>query len=155
MSPTRTPRLKARVVIERDGQILCVLHAKPDQEPFWCLPGGNVDDGETLHAGAIRELHEEVGVEVETDGVILVVDGPEAGAIEVILRGTIRAGEPSLSVRSGDPYLADVAWIDSHHLPTDFRPPALRTLLQDAGHLAALPTIAIAAWSSDHRPPAP
>lgn len=155
MSPTRTPRLKARVAIERDGQILCVLHAKPDREPFWCLPGGNVDDGEILQAGAIRELHEEVGVEVETDGVILVVDGPEAGAIEVIFRGTIHHGEPSLSATSGDPYLTDAAWIDSHHLPTDFRPPALRTLLQAAGHLAALPTISVVAWSNDHSPPTP
>ena len=56
MPPTRTPRLKARVAIEHDGQILCVLHAKPDQEPFWCLPGGNVDNAESLSDAACREL---------------------------------------------------------------------------------------------------
>ena len=59
MSRVRQPRLKARVALERDGRILCVLHAKA--EPFWCLPGGNVDPGETLAAAAARELREEVG----------------------------------------------------------------------------------------------
>mgnify|MGYP003333846790 CR=1 FL=1 len=45
MSPVRQPRLKARVALERDDRILCVLHAKA--EPFWCLPGGNVDPGDS------------------------------------------------------------------------------------------------------------
>ena len=44
MAAPRKPRLKARVAIEQNGHILCVLHAKPREEPFWCLPGGNVDD---------------------------------------------------------------------------------------------------------------
>jgi 8-oxo-dGTP diphosphatase len=147
MASIRKPRLKARVAIERDGCILCVLHAKPDQEPFWCLPGGNVDDGETLMDAAVRELREEVGVDVATDGAILVIDGPEAGAVEVIFRGRIMSGDAAISPESGDAYLAEAAWIATAELPTTFRPLSLRDLLQQPEVLAALPAITIAAWA--------
>jgi 8-oxo-dGTP pyrophosphatase MutT (NUDIX family) len=30
----------------------------------WALPGGRCDEGETLVAAALRELHEELGLEV-------------------------------------------------------------------------------------------
>jgi ADP-ribose pyrophosphatase YjhB (NUDIX family) len=102
MGTIRKPRLKARVAIAQDDCILCVLHAKPDQEPFWCLPGGNVDDGEGLADAAARELREEVGVDVATDGAILIMDGPDVGAVEVILRGAIVAGTAAISADSGD-----------------------------------------------------
>ena len=146
MAAPRKPRLKARVAIEQNGHILCVLHAKPREEPFWCLPGGNVDDGETLIEGAIRELREEVGVEVETDGAILNVDGPEAGAVEVILRGIITAGEAAIGDDSGDAYLAEAAWIAVDELPATFRPTVLRELLQQPGGLSGLPAIDVANW---------
>ena len=118
MAAPRKPRLKARVAIEQNGHILCVLHAKPREEPFWCLPGGNVDDGETLIEGAIRELREEVGVEVETAGAILIVDGPEAGAVEVILRGIVTVGEAAIGDDSGDAYLAEAAWMRTRSMTT-------------------------------------
>lgn len=146
MASPRKPRLKARVALEQRGCILCVLHAKPEQEPFWCLPGGNVDVGESLIDGAVRELREEVGVEVVTDGAILIVDGPEAGAIEVILRGSIRDGEALLGADSGDPYLAEARWFPRDELPDTFRPAHLRELLEHPGGLAALPAIDVAAW---------
>ena len=146
MGRTRQPRLKARVAIERDGRILCVLHAKPDQEPFWCLPGGNVDPGETLAEAAVRELREEVEADVAVDQAILVVDGPDVDAVEVILRGSLTAGEPGLGGASGDAYLAEVAWHPREDLPATFRPAALRALLA-AAPLATLPAIPIAAWA--------
>ena len=148
MPAVRKPRLKARVALEQNGRILCVLHAKPDQEPFWCLPGGNVDDGETLVDAAVRELREEVGVAVVTDGAILVIDGPSVGAVEVIFRGVITAGEAAISADSGDAYLAEATWISADSLPVTFRPAALRELLERPGGLSQLPAIDVAAWAS-------
>ena len=146
MAAVRKPRLKARVALERDGRILCVLHAKPEQAPFWCLPGGNVDDGESLAAAAVRELREEVGADVRLDGAILIVDGPRAGAVEVILRGALDGGEPAIGADSGDPYLAELAWLPRASLPVDFHPAPLRALLASAP-LADLPAIAVADWT--------
>ena len=146
MTPTRTPRLKARVAIERDGQILCVLHAKPDQEPFWCLPGGNVDNAESLSDAACRELLEEVGVTVRLDGALLILDGPSVDAVEVIFRGTITAGSAAMSAASGDAYLAEAQWFDRTALPANFRPASLRQLLSGPTPLAALQTIAVGDW---------
>ena len=146
MSPTRTPRIKARVALERDAQILCVLHAKPDQEPFWCLPGGNVDTAESLADAACRELLEEVGVTVELDGALLILDGPTVDAVEVIFRGVITDGTAEISAASGDAYLAEARWFDRTELPTSFRPASLRTLLSGSTPLAELPTIAVGDW---------
>jgi 8-oxo-dGTP pyrophosphatase MutT (NUDIX family) len=36
----------------------------------WALPGGRVDDGETALAGALRELHEELGLRLDEASVI-------------------------------------------------------------------------------------
>ncbi len=142
----RSPRLKARVAVANDaGAILCVLHAKPNQEPFWCLPGGNVDGGESLAEAAARELREEVGVEVELDTAILLVDGPDVDAVEVIFRGRIRAGIVELGADSGDPYLAEAAWCAPGDLPASFRPARLAGLLQRAP-LGDLPGIDVSAW---------
>ena len=146
MSPTRTPRLKARVAIERDGQILCVLHAKPDQEPFWCLPGGNVDNAESLGEAARRELLEEVGVTVELDGALLILDGPTVDAVEVIFRGNITDGSAAISAASGDAYLAEAQWFDRTALPADFRPTLLRQLLSGPTPIAALQSIDVGDW---------
>ncbi len=55
-------------------------------------------------------------------------------------------GTPALSEDSGDPYLADLAWFPLDDLPDSFRPLALRTLLQEAGSVAALAVVPVAAW---------
>ncbi|HZQ00958.1 MAG TPA: CoA pyrophosphatase [Reyranella sp.] len=51
----RTPRLRAH-----GGQ--------------WALPGGRVDEGETLEQTALREMHEEVGVLASRDDVLGTLD---------------------------------------------------------------------------------
>ncbi len=52
----------ATVAIIKDGKIL--LTKRSDFE-VWCLPGGHVDEGESVAEAAIREAREEVGLEVE------------------------------------------------------------------------------------------
>ncbi len=151
MATTRSPRIKARVAIEEEARILCVLHARPDQEPFWCLPGGNIDLGESLAAGARRELREEVGIEVELDGAILIVDGPaignEQGAVEVIFRGRIEHGTAALRTNTGDPHLAEARWFARDELPITLRPTTLRALLLSSDALSELPIIPIGDWT--------
>jgi 8-oxo-dGTP pyrophosphatase MutT (NUDIX family) len=40
----------------------------------WALPGGRCDEGETPVAAALRELHEELGLELGTDDVLGLLD---------------------------------------------------------------------------------
>lgn len=154
MGRNRNPRLKARVLVERDGRILIVRHAKRKQKAFWCLPGGNADPGESIAEAARRELVEETGVDVAVEGAVLVLDGPDAytgdgGAVEVILRGRIVEGEPGPTDHAGDPYLDRIEWRALDDLPESFRPTALAALLAAAGSAAALPLIPLAGWGDE------
>jgi 8-oxo-dGTP pyrophosphatase MutT (NUDIX family) len=40
----------------------------------WALPGGRIDDGETPVAAALRELAEEIGLELTPDGILGTLD---------------------------------------------------------------------------------
>lgn len=42
------------------GEVLVVK----ENAPFWSLPGGGLDHGETLHDALVRELNEEVMIDV-------------------------------------------------------------------------------------------
>lgn len=52
------------LLFDRLGRILLV---EPNYKPGWDLPGGNVAANEPPIAGARREVHEEVGLELSTE----------------------------------------------------------------------------------------
>ncbi len=54
-------------IIERDNKIL--LQRRSDNGK-WGLPGGIMEMGETYHEGAIREVKEETGLDIELDYLI-------------------------------------------------------------------------------------
>jgi 8-oxo-dGTP diphosphatase len=56
------------VAVVKDDKILVVRRVADDETLAgeWELPGGGVDPGETIKEGAIRELYEETGLDVDT-----------------------------------------------------------------------------------------
>ncbi len=66
-------RLTSRVLLfDRDSRILLFLTTAPDTSGVarWITPGGGVDPGESQLDAALRELHEETGLTLDT------VEGP-------------------------------------------------------------------------------
>ena len=57
------------VIVDDQDRVLLALWNEPD-EPLWTLPGGGVDLHETAEEGAIREVREETGYDVELDGLL-------------------------------------------------------------------------------------
>lgn len=63
--------LRAAAII-RDGERV-LLHRVGD-DPFWALPGGRVEIGETAEAAVRREMQEELGSEVRVERLESVVE---------------------------------------------------------------------------------
>ncbi|MDO8574254.1 MAG: NUDIX hydrolase [bacterium] len=62
------PILSAKTIVFRqDGKFLALHRTEtaPHNPLTWDFPGGIIDEGETLETGAIREIKEETGIEVE------------------------------------------------------------------------------------------
>lgn len=64
-------RLRAALLFKREGQVL--LH-RLEGDPFWTLPGGRLEPGETAAQAARREMLEELGVEAEIGQLVAVVE---------------------------------------------------------------------------------
>jgi nucleoside triphosphatase len=56
------------VVENSEGKIL--LAQSPKWHDKWTMPGGHIEFGETIEGAMIREIKEEVGLSVESQGII-------------------------------------------------------------------------------------
>ncbi len=102
MPERRGPSPTVDVVITLPGDRVVLVERKYPP-PGWALPGGFVDEGETLEAAALREAREETGLEVELTDLLYVYSDPRRDP----RRHTVSA--VFLGRASGDPAGADDA----------------------------------------------
>jgi 8-oxo-dGTP diphosphatase len=109
--PDAPTRGVAAVIFDRDGRVL-LIRENYDRKR-WSLPGGTVEDGESLEEAAIRETLEETELVVEIEHLIGSYELDD-GFTVAAFRCSILSGVPR--VPSTDE-IAEVEWWDSAELP--------------------------------------
>lgn len=113
----------ARAIIIENNKVLLVKHSYQDQ---FFLPGGKVNKGETYDAGLIRELKEELNMDVQN----LTYFGTYQNFFEYkddtvlvfLVKGIIGTPRASLEIDA-------MQWFDIDQLPADISPGSKKRLL--------------------------
>jgi ADP-ribose pyrophosphatase YjhB (NUDIX family) len=105
------------VLVEDAGRVLLARRAVDPGKDLWDLPGGFCEPGETPEEGAVRELREETGADIELTGFLgHVVDtyGPEGDAtLNCVFRARL-VGDPVLEPADD---VAELHWFAPAELP--------------------------------------
>ncbi|WP_028549629.1 NUDIX hydrolase [Paenibacillus sp. UNC451MF] len=99
------------------GNILIVKNVKANTS-YWDLPGGAVEEGETLEQAAIRETREETGFNVVITGLSSLREKffAKAGAHALIVTFFAKITDGEMNIY-GDPDhdIAGIRWVDMNH----------------------------------------
>jgi ADP-ribose pyrophosphatase YjhB (NUDIX family) len=101
-------------VIDHDHRVL--LTRREDFE-VWCLPGGTVDEGESLAEAATREAREETGLEVRLGHLVGLYSRPRLGGYHTaaLFSGSVVGG----SLRPDPCEVVEVRWCSAAEVPDD------------------------------------
>ena len=107
------PKLAVAVVIQRDGKLLFGRRGPGTREPGkWSFPAGFVERGERVEDAALREVREEVGLEVELGPLL----GLYSATGETVVLAVYLATTASGGAVAGDD-LVEVGWFAPDALP--------------------------------------
>ena len=112
------PKLGVSASVWRNGKVLLVQRAKPPKG-IWAFPGGHVEPGETLAAGAARELMEETGMTADFRGLLGLYDVIRRDAdglltVHYVIASYLGTAGPEEPVAASD--AAAVTWADPDRL---------------------------------------
>ncbi|MCH1639820.1 NUDIX domain-containing protein [Paenibacillus timonensis] len=117
---TAVPRLGVGAVIRNDrGEILMVLRNREPEKGTWSIPGGKIDLYETMEHGVMREIKEEVNLDIEVTGVLCTAEAirPEKTEhwVSVIYEAAIVGGELRNMEEGGA--IGAMEWFPLNRLP--------------------------------------
>jgi 8-oxo-dGTP diphosphatase len=118
----------------RDGRVL-LAHRRPDKQAYpdvWDLPGGVREDGESELEALVRELREELGVEVDVASVahLCRVEARPAGE-PLLLSAWLMCGWRGTPANLAPEEHLDIGWFGLDELPAPAHV-AVRTALVEA-----------------------
>jgi 8-oxo-dGTP diphosphatase len=90
------------VVLDDRGRVLLIRRKYPPFQNAFALPGGFVEYGETTEAAALRELHEETGLEGDTPRLVGVYSDPARDPRHHVVSIAYLVRSRSTAVRAGD-----------------------------------------------------
>lgn len=106
-----------------DGDRVLLARRGPDEKlaGYWEFPGGKVEEGETLHDCLVRELQEELGLNIRVLDEIAVSEYHYGhGAIQLVgLRAEIIGGQVLLTVHDAVEWVQIDQLTDYHLAPAD------------------------------------
>jgi 8-oxo-dGTP diphosphatase len=116
--------IRVGAVVARDGALLLVRHQKPDRDPYWVLPGGRLEPGETIPECAKREISEETGLSARFLGVLYVSEFLRGGrhTVDVTVRMTPEGNKDAVLGRDpevapgSEPTLRELRWVEADEL---------------------------------------
>ena len=101
-------------ILIKEGRILCAQRGGAKSLPFlWEFPGGKIEQGESPHQALIRELSEELLIEVELEATIFDAVSYEYdfGVVNLTtIIGKLKSGEPVLTEHQ------EIRWLSPEEL---------------------------------------
>lgn len=97
-------------VVEKDGKYLLVQEAKKKCYEKWNFPAGHLDFNESLKEGAIREIKEETGCDVELEGVCFI--GNKTLEDDLFIMIIFNAKLINENIKFDKEEILDVKWFD-------------------------------------------
>lgn len=111
------------VVVRDGGPVREVLYGRRSDNGLWALPSGIVEPGEEAATTVVREVHEELGVEVEPERLALVTTDPPItypnGDVCQFVSLTFRCRYVGGEAVVGDDESLEVAWRPVDDPPAD------------------------------------
>jgi len=93
-------------IIERDGNILLARRdGSSDQAGLWEFPGGKVEAGETQPQALIRELQEEMAIDVQVEAWVASHDTPQAARVIRLHAWRVSAFQGDITLRCHSEYV--------------------------------------------------
>jgi 8-oxo-dGTP diphosphatase len=94
--PDRVALTVDAVITDEHGRVLMMERGTDPFRGTWVFPGGYVDPGETVEQACIREVREELGLEVKLTGLIGIYSepgrDPRGSVVSIAYRAVIVGG---------------------------------------------------------------
>ena len=134
--------IRVAAVVAQDDLLLLVRHQKPERAPYWVLPGGRLEPGETIPECAEREISEETGLSARFSGLLYVSEFLREGrhtvdiTVRMVLEGdeeAVLGTDPEVTPGS-EPTLRELRWMGEDELrKIELLPSSIKArLLEDA-----------------------